>query len=106
MFKLLRKSIKTKFYVTSREFRMVLVAVASLMIGAMAFVWSNVRLVGLAYEHQGINRAHHELLRENHLLRVERESLRSLDRIQSLAKNEIGLKEPKSGQIVTIFLRK
>ena len=106
MFKWLQKSIKTRFYVTSREFRMVLVAVAGLMIGAMAFVWSNVRLVGLAYEHQGLNRVHRDLLRENHFLRVERESLRSLDRIQSLAKSKIGLKEPESGQIVTVFLKK
>ena len=108
MFKWLwfRKSIKPLFYVTSREFRMVLVAVAGLMIGAMAFVWSNVRLVGLAYEHQSLNRERSELLRENHLLRVEKASLRSLDRIQSLSKNEVGLKEPKSGQIVTVFLKK
>ena len=105
MFKWLRKS-KTKFYVTSREFRMVLVAVAGLMIGAMAFVWSNIRLVGLAYEHQVLNREHRDLLRENHLLRVERESLRSLDRIQLLAKNKVGLKEPQSGQIITVFLKK
>ena len=85
---------------------MVLVAVAGLMIGAMAFVWSNVRLVGLAYEHQGLNREHHDLLRENHFLRVEWESLKSLDRIQSLAKNKVGLKEPESGQIITVFLKK
>jgi len=98
--------MRTRFYVTSREFRMVLVAVAGLMIGAMAFVWSNVRLVGLAYEHQSLNREHRDLLRENHLLRVERESLRSLDRIQSLAKNKVGLKEPESGQIVTVFFKK
>ena len=90
----------------SRAFRMVLVAVAGLTIGAMAFVWSNLRLVGLAYEHQILNKKHRNLLRENHLLRVERESLRSLDRIQSLAKNKIGLKEPENGQIVTIFLKK
>ena len=106
MFKWLQKSMRTRFYVTSREFRMVLVAVAGLMIGAMAFVWSNVRLVGLAYEHQSLNREHRDLLRENHLLRVERESLRSLDRIQSLAKNKVGLKEPESGQIVTVFFKK
>ena len=106
MFKWLRKSIKTRFYVTSREFRAVLIAVAGLMIGAMAFVWSNIRLVSLAYEHQILNKKHRSLLRENHLLRVERESLRSLDRIQSLAKNKIGLKEPENGQIVTVFLKK
>lgn len=84
---------------------MTLIAVAGLMIGAMAFVWSNVRLVGLAYEHQGLNREHRDLLRENHLLRVERESLRSLDRIKVLAQNKVGLKEPKSDQIVTIFFK-
>ena len=106
MFKWLRKTIKTQFYITSREFRMILVAIAGLMIGAMAFVWSNIRLVGLAYEHQSLNREHHDLIRENRLLRVERESLRSLDRIQSLAKNNVGLKEPESGQIVTVFLKK
>ena len=106
MFKRLRGSIKTPFYITSREFRMVLVAVAGLMIGAMAFVWSNVRLVGLAYDHQGLNRGHRDLLRENHLLRVERASLRSLGRIRSLAKNKVGLKEPESGQIITVFLKK
>ena len=85
---------------------MVLVAVTGFMIGAMVFVWSNVHLVGLAYEHQGLNREYRELLRENHFLRVERESLRSLDRIQSLAKNKVGLTEAESGQIVTVFFKK
>ena len=106
MFKWLRKPIKTRFYVTSREFRMVLIEVAGLMLGDMAFVWSNIRLVSLAYDHQILNKKHRSLLRENHLLRVERESLRSLDRIQSLAKNKIGLIEPENGQIVTVFLKK
>ncbi len=82
----------------SREFRMVLVVVAGLMVGAMAFVWSNVRLVSMAYEHQSVNKEHRDLLRENHLLRVERESLRSLDRIQSLAKNKSDLKNLKAGK--------
>ena len=106
MFKWLPKAKKNQFHVTTREYRVVLVAVVGLMIVAMAFVWSNVRLVGLAYEHQILNKKHRNLLRENHLLRVERESLRSLDRIQSLAKNKIGLKEPENGQIVTVFLKK
>ena len=105
MFKWLKESIKKRFYVTSREFRMVLVAATGLMIGAMTFVWGNVRLVGLAYEHQKLDKEHRDLLRENHLLRVERESLRSLDRIQSLARKKIGLREPESRQIVTVFLK-
>ena len=99
------KSTKLKFQVNSREYRMVLIAIAGLTIGAMAFVWSDIRLVGLAYKHQILTKNYHMLLRENHLLQVERGSLQSLGRIQSLAKRKIGLKEPDSGQVVTVFLK-
>ena len=106
MFKWISKSKKNKFHVTAREYRLVWMAIAGLMLVAMAFVWSNIRLVGLAYEYEELNEIHQTLLRENHLLRVEWESLRSLDRVKLLARNEIGLREPTSGQIVTIFLKK
>ena len=106
MFKWLPKVKKNQFHVVTREYRLVLVAVVGLMIVAMAFVWSNVRLVGLAYEYQALDKTKRRLLRENHLLHVEWESLRSLDRIQLLAKNKIGLREPESRQIVTVFLKK
>ena len=99
------KSTELKFQANSREYRMVLVAITGLTIGAMAFVWSDIRLVGLAYKHQILTKNYHMLLRENHLLQVERGSLQSLGRIQSLAKRKIGLKEPDSGQVVTVFLK-
>ena len=101
----LTKSTELKFQVNSREYRMVLVAIVGLTIGAMAFVWSDIRLVGLAYKHQILTKNYHALLRENHLLRVERGSLKSLGRIQSLAKIKLGLKKPDNGQIVTVFLK-
>ena len=99
------KSTELKFQANSREYRMVLVAITGMTIGAMAFVWSDIRLVGLAYKHQILTKNYHMLLRENHLLQVERGSLQSLGRIQSLAKRKIGLKEPDSGQVVTVFLK-
>ena len=105
MFKWLKRTKKIQFHVATREYRMVLVAVSGLMIVAMAFVWCNIRLVSLAYEYQILDKTHRSLLRENHLLRVERESLQSLDRIQKLAKSKVGLREPESGQIITVFLK-
>ena len=106
MFEWIRRFIKMQFYVAQREFRVVLVTLIGLMVGAMIFVWNNVRLVKLAYESQPLKQERRELLREKNLLEVERESLRSLDRIQWLAKKKIGLKEPEGDQIVTIFLKK
>ena len=105
MFKWLKRTKKIQFHVAAREYRMVLVAVSGLMVVAMAFVWCNIRLVGLAYEYQILDKTHRSLLRENRLLRVERESLQSLDRIKKLAKNKVGLREPESGQIITVFLK-
>ena len=89
----------------TREYRMILVAISGLVIVAMAFVWCNILLVGLAYQYQILDKAHRSLIRENHLLRVERESLQSLDRIQRLAKSKVGLREPERGQIITVFLK-
>ena len=106
MFEWLRRFIKMQFYVAPREFRVVLVTLVGLMVGAMIFVWNNVRLVKLAYESQPLKQERRELLREKRLLEVERESLRSLDRIQWLAKKKIGLKEPEGDQIVTVFFEK
>ena len=106
MFNWFLKSKKNQFHVTTREYRVVLVAVVGLMIVAMVFVWSNVRLVGLAYEYQALKKIQRSLFRENNLLHVEWGSLRSLDRIQLLAKNKIGLRESESRQIVTVFLKK
>ena len=106
MFEWLRRFIKMQFYVAPREFRVVLVTLVGLMVGAMIFVWNNVRLIKLAYESQPLKQERRELLREKRLLEVERESLRSLDRIQWLAKKKIGLKEPEGDQIVTIFSKK
>jgi cell division protein FtsL len=105
MVKWLKKIKKNQFYVAPKEYRMVLIAVSGLMIVAMIFVWCNIRLVGLAYQYQILEKTHRDLLRENHLLRVERESLQSLDRIQKLAKSKVGLREPESSQIITIFLK-
>ena len=96
MFKWLKRTKKIQFHVATREYRMVLVAVSGLMIVAMAFVWCNIRLVGLAYEYQILDKTHRSLLRENHLLRVERESLQSLDRIQNWQKARLGLGSPKA----------
>lgn len=76
-----------------------------MMLAALALVWPNVRKVKLSYDYQALEAEREKLLSENHLLRLEMESLQSLYRIQELAKNEVGMIEPKKEQITTIFLK-
>ena len=76
-----------------------------MMLVALAMVWPNVRKVKLSYDYQALESEREKLLSENHLLRLEKESLQSLYRIQALAKDAVGMIEPKKEQVVTIFLK-
>ena len=76
-----------------------------MMLAALALVWPNVKKVKLSYDYQALETEREKLLSENHLLRLEKESLQSLYRIQALAKDAIGMIEPKKEQVVTIFFK-
>ncbi len=104
MFERARRIAKSRLHVSPKELRTLLVVCVLFMIGAMAFVWPNVKMVKIAYEYQTLTQDQRKLLRENRLLKVERESLKSLDRIQALARSHTDLQNPEEGQIVTVFL--
>ena len=105
MFEKFRQLIEQRFYISSKGFRMIFIVSVLMMLVALAIVWPNVRKVKLSYDYQTLADERHRLLNENHLLRLERDSLQSLYRIQELAKNEVRMIEPVKGQITTIFLK-
>ena len=105
MFDGVQRFIQAWLLVSSKDFWMVISISILFMLGALALVWPNVKKIKLAYEYQDLAKDHRELLKENHLLNLERESLRSLDRVYLLAKNEVGMKEPEAGKVITIFLK-
>ncbi len=96
---------KNRIHFSTREFRLLFGIFFLFLVGALAFVWSNVRMVKLAYEYQTVAKKHKVLLRENNLLKLERDSLISLDRIRTLAETRVGLKPPEQGQVVTVILK-
>jgi cell division protein FtsL len=83
----------------------VVLAGSIFLVCALVYVWPNVKMVNLAYEFQKQKRLHQDLIQVNSLLKLERDSLMSLDRIQYLAETQIGMKEPQPGQVVTILLK-
>ncbi|MBT3367312.1 MAG: hypothetical protein HN472_04515 [Nitrospina sp.] len=105
MFDGVNKLAKSWLHVSSKDLWMAISISILFMLGALALVWPNVKKIKLAYEYQDLAREHRVLLKENRLLNLERESLRSLDRVHRLAKSEVGMKEPGVGKIITIFLK-
>ena len=105
MFEWMGRIGKIGVHVSPKKFRVILIFSVLSMVGAMAFVWPNVKMVKMAYEYQSLAQEERRLLRENNLLKVERESLKSLDRIRFLAEKHTDLQSPKKGQIRTVFLK-
>jgi len=105
MFEKAHQLIQDRFHISTKEFRAVFLVSVLMMFAALALVWPNVRKVKLSYDYQTLATEREELLSENHLLRLEKESLQSLYRIQALAINEVGMIEPEKEQVVTILLK-
>ena len=105
MFDEVRSFAKEQLNVSSKGFWMALLVSILFMFGALALVWPNIKKIKLGYEYQDLAKRREELSRENHLLKLERESLRSLNRIHLLAKNDVGMQEPDENRVTTIFLK-
>ncbi len=98
-------SIQSFFHVTKREFRLVVIASGLFLMSALAYLWPNVEFTNLAYEFEEQKHLNQELLHENTLLKLERDSLQTLDRVQYIAKKRLKMQEPLPGQTVTIFIK-
>ena len=105
MFDEVRSFAKEQLHVSSKGFWMALLVSILFMFGALALVWPNIKKIKLGYEYQDLAKRREELSRENHLLKLECESLRSLNRIHLLAKNDVGMQEPDENRVTTIFLK-
>ncbi|QPJ66559.1 MAG: cell division protein FtsL [Candidatus Nitrohelix vancouverensis] len=105
MFKKLGSVARRRFRLSSKELRIALAFSVLFGVGALAFVWSNVKMIQQSYNYQGQMIEQKRLLNINKRLKLERESLRSLSRVRTIAVNQLGFVEPDHSQTVTVFLK-
>jgi cell division protein FtsL len=68
----------------------------------MIYVWQRVQVIKVGYEIEALKKERAELTRENNDLQIEKSTLTSPERIESLADTDIGMHVPVSGQIVMV----
>jgi len=81
------------------------IAVSSgiLLIGfALTFVWINHQAVQIGYAITELNREQLALIDLNRKLKVELANLSSLDRLERLARDKLGLVSPRPNQVVVV----
>ncbi len=73
------------------------------LIGAViALAWPRLHDLRLRYDYLSLRKQQDRLLRENRRLRLARAKLRSLTHIEEIARRDLGLTDPKAGQVIWV----
>ena len=75
---------------------------ALILMGALLYVWQHIHIVRLGYEIEQLRERQASLVQESKTLRLEMGQLRSLKRVEEIARKRLGMVRPKPGQVVLI----
>ena len=87
---------------SSRDLWLLLVLVATLAGGMVFYAWPHFELRQTALAKQRMERTKERLLEQNRKLRLEKATLESLSRIETLAVRDLGLRAPMAEQLVIV----
>ena len=72
------------------------------LVGVLFYVWQHIQVVRLGYQVEYLAGEHAGLIRQQKELRFEVARLRSLRRVEEIARRQLGLASPKPGQVIVI----
>ena len=87
---------------SSRDLWLLLLLVATLAGGMVFYAWPHFELRQTALAKQRMERTKERLLEQNRKLRLEKATLQSLRRIESIAVRQLGLRAPRPEQLVVV----
>jgi cell division protein FtsL len=73
-----------------------------ILLGALFHVWQHIHVVRQGYELERLRAAHAALIQENKALRLEAGQLRSLRRVEEIARTRLGMVTPTPRQVVVV----
>lgn len=80
----------------------VLAAVVVVVVVTLFYLWTRLMVVNMGYEISGLNKERRGLVEENKRLKLEVLTLKSPQRIEEIARRELGLTYPGGEQIVKV----
>ena len=86
----------------SRELWALVLLVGCLVAGLGLYAWPHLERRRVGLETQQMDRERERLVEENRKLRLELASLEELQRVEAIARRELGLAVPAPGQVVVV----
>ncbi|MFQ5881141.1 MAG: septum formation initiator family protein [Candidatus Methylomirabilales bacterium] len=86
----------------SQQLRSMLLVSGVLLLGLLFYVWQHIQVVRLGYQIERLRAERVTLIQEGKALRLELGQLRSLKRVEEIARRELGMVNPVPGQIILV----
>ena len=84
----------------SAELRPMLLAGGVLVLALLFYVWQHIQVVRVGYQIEGLREVRATMIQEGKALKVTRSRLRSLKRVEQLARGKLGMVNPTPGQVI------
>ena len=91
--------VKEKDRARARELRRLLLCGAAIVVPLLVYVWQRVEFLRVSYEVEALKKERQQMQEQNKQLTVERSFLLSPDRIERLARKELGLVDPSPSDV-------
>ena len=72
------------------------------LFGVLCYVWQPIQVVRLGYQIEGLAGERAGLIRQQKELRLEVARLKSLRRVEEIARRQLGLTNPKPDQVIVV----
>ncbi len=79
-------------------------SVILLIVSLFFYLWPKMQIVNLSYRWEKLQLNKQEVLKQNQIYVLEIATLRSMQRIEKIAKENLGMIEPEGGQTVVVEL--
>ena len=86
----------------ARELLLAVTLSALMLAPLLLYVWQSVDWFQTGYRIEQLKSRRDHLVEVNHQLRLEKTSLESLERVEAIAVDQLGLKQPPSGTVVLV----
>ena len=96
--------VREKDRARARDLRRLLLYGAALAVPLLLYVWQRVEFLGRSYELEALKKQKQELVEMNKQLTVERSFLVSPARVEKIARQKLGLREPSPQDVRRVLL--
>ncbi len=94
--------VKERDPVQFRSLMLILLTCSLLVVGVLSYIWRGVEIFSLGYKMRDIYSQQRLLKEQRQKLILEREALRSLKRVETIASSDLNLVKPNPDQVIIL----